>query len=177
LTITCGIDWAENHHDVALVDEAGQLVTKRHIGDDAEGYRQLLNMLAEAGGALAAELPSDHLPPGLARADPAEHVMHRGSVAAMRVAGVGGREAPGEAVLVDGAAANGKFLDKDDRLGGVVTPPPQRFRGQSPRLQGRRAVPAQDGEPPVAECVPEGKSVQRVQHGSRHGDHRGSFAA
>jgi len=47
--ITCGIDWAENHHDVALVDEAGQLVAKRHIGDDAEGYRQLLNMLAEAG--------------------------------------------------------------------------------------------------------------------------------
>ncbi|MGX1549207.1 IS110 family transposase [Streptomyces adustus] len=49
MTITCGIDWAENHHDVALVDEAGQLVAKRHIGDDAEGYRQLLNMLAEAG--------------------------------------------------------------------------------------------------------------------------------
>jgi hypothetical protein len=128
-------------------------------------------------GALAAELPSDHLPPGLARADPAEHVVHRGSVAAMRVVGVGGREAPGKAVLVDDATAHGKFLDKDDRLGGVVTPPPQRFRGQSPRLQGRRAVPAQDGEPPVAECVPEGKSVQRVQHGSRHGDHRGSFAA
>ncbi|MGO4420966.1 transposase, partial [Streptomyces sp. MCAF7] len=49
LTITCGIDWAENHHDVALVDETGQLVAKRHIKDDAEGYRQLLSMLAEAG--------------------------------------------------------------------------------------------------------------------------------
>ncbi|MEV8064462.1 IS110 family transposase [Streptomyces antimycoticus] len=49
LTITCGIDWAENHHDVALVDEAGQLVAKRHINDDAEGYRQLLSLLAEAG--------------------------------------------------------------------------------------------------------------------------------
>ncbi|MET9040792.1 IS110 family transposase [Streptomyces mirabilis] len=49
MTITCGIDWAETHHDVALVDEAGQLVAKRHIGDDAEGYRQLLNMLTEAG--------------------------------------------------------------------------------------------------------------------------------
>ncbi|MGW7604513.1 IS110 family transposase, partial [Streptomyces antimycoticus] len=49
LTITCGIDWAENHHDVALVDEADQLVAKRHINDDAEGYRQLLSLLAEAG--------------------------------------------------------------------------------------------------------------------------------
>ncbi|MGD3112100.1 IS110 family transposase [Streptomyces sp. YGL11-2] len=49
MTITCGIDWAENHHDVALVDENGRLVAKRRIGDDAEGYRQLLGVLAEAG--------------------------------------------------------------------------------------------------------------------------------
>ncbi|WP_327425394.1 IS110 family transposase [Streptomyces sp. NBC_01707] len=49
MKITCGIDWAENHHDVALVDEAGQLVAKRHINDDAEGYRQLLGLLADAG--------------------------------------------------------------------------------------------------------------------------------
>lgn len=39
LTITCGVDWAENHHDVALVDESGKLVAKRRISDDAEGYR------------------------------------------------------------------------------------------------------------------------------------------
>jgi transposase len=57
LTITCGIDWAENHHDVALVDEAGQLVTKRHIGDDAEGYRQLRNMLAETGDSPKNRIP------------------------------------------------------------------------------------------------------------------------
>jgi hypothetical protein len=25
-SVTCGIDWAERHHDVALVDEQGQLV-------------------------------------------------------------------------------------------------------------------------------------------------------
>jgi transposase len=49
LTITCGIDWAENHHDVALVDESGKLVAKRRISDDAEGYRCLLDLLAEAG--------------------------------------------------------------------------------------------------------------------------------
>jgi transposase len=49
LTITCGIDWAENHHDVALVDESGKLVAKRRISDDAEGYRRLLDLLAETG--------------------------------------------------------------------------------------------------------------------------------
>lgn len=49
LTITCGIDWAENHHDIALVDEAGKLVSKRRIGDDAEGFHQLLAILTEAG--------------------------------------------------------------------------------------------------------------------------------
>ncbi len=49
MTITCGIDWAENHHDVALVDGSGKLVAKRRISDDAEGYRRLLELLVEAG--------------------------------------------------------------------------------------------------------------------------------
>ena len=49
MTITCGIDWAEDHHDVALVDESGKLVAKRRINDDAEGLRRLLELLIEAG--------------------------------------------------------------------------------------------------------------------------------
>jgi hypothetical protein len=49
LAITCGIDWAETHHDVALVDGAGKLVAKRRISDDAEGFRRLLEVLVEAG--------------------------------------------------------------------------------------------------------------------------------
>ncbi|MFB7511244.1 IS110 family transposase [Streptomyces broussonetiae] len=57
MAITCGIDWAESHHDVALVDEAGQLVAKRRINDDAEGYRQLLGMLAEAGDSPQEPIP------------------------------------------------------------------------------------------------------------------------
>lgn len=32
--IYCGIDWAERTHYVALVDDTGQLVAKRHITDD-----------------------------------------------------------------------------------------------------------------------------------------------
>ena len=49
MTVFCGIDWAEGHHDVALVDEAGELLAKRRIGDDAAGYRLLLDLLAEYG--------------------------------------------------------------------------------------------------------------------------------
>ena len=57
MTITCGIDWAENHHDVALVDEAGKLVAKRRIADDAQGYRQLLELLADAGDCAGEPVP------------------------------------------------------------------------------------------------------------------------
>jgi hypothetical protein len=31
--IYCGIDWAEKTHDVALVDDTGQLLAKRRITD------------------------------------------------------------------------------------------------------------------------------------------------
>ncbi|WP_380282584.1 IS110 family transposase [Kitasatospora purpeofusca] len=47
--IYCGIDWAERTHDVALVDDTGQLLAKRHITDDAAGYKLLLDLLAEYG--------------------------------------------------------------------------------------------------------------------------------
>jgi transposase len=47
--IYCGIDWAERTHDVALVDDTGALVAKRHITDDAAGYKILLELLAEYG--------------------------------------------------------------------------------------------------------------------------------
>ncbi|MGW6404147.1 IS110 family transposase [Streptomyces sp. NPDC055134] len=47
--IYCGIDWAEKTHDVALVDDSGELRAKRHITDDASGYKLLLDLLAEYG--------------------------------------------------------------------------------------------------------------------------------
>lgn len=47
--VCCGIDWAEDHHDVALVDADGALVAKRRIDDSADGFAQLLTMLADAG--------------------------------------------------------------------------------------------------------------------------------
>src|SRR5579859_5086917 len=49
LDMFCGIDWAEDHHDVALVDRDGQLLARRRISDDAAGLAQLLELLVEHG--------------------------------------------------------------------------------------------------------------------------------
>ena len=49
MDITCGIDWAEEHHDVAIVDAAGQRVAKLRISDDVAGFTALLDLLAEHG--------------------------------------------------------------------------------------------------------------------------------
>ena len=53
----CGIDWAEDHHDVALVDAEGNLVAKRRIGDDAAGFATLLQLLAAAGDSSQQPIP------------------------------------------------------------------------------------------------------------------------
>ncbi|MFJ9352467.1 transposase [Streptomyces sp. NPDC101237] len=57
LTVFCGIDWAERHHDAAVVDEAGTLLAKVRIADDVAGYHKLLDLLAEDGGS-----PDDPIP-------------------------------------------------------------------------------------------------------------------
>ncbi|MFI2477851.1 IS110 family transposase [Nocardia xishanensis] len=49
MSCSCGIDWAEGHHDVAIVDGDGKLVAKKRIGDDLEGFTVLTEMLADAG--------------------------------------------------------------------------------------------------------------------------------
>lgn len=45
--IFCGIDWAERHHDVAVVDDQGRLLVKRRISDDLSGFSELSGLLAE----------------------------------------------------------------------------------------------------------------------------------
>lgn len=55
--IYCGIDWAERHHDVALVDDTGELLAKRRITDDAAGYQLLMDLLAEYGDTEDAPIP------------------------------------------------------------------------------------------------------------------------
>ncbi|ADI04398.1 IS117 transposase [Streptomyces bingchenggensis BCW-1] len=57
MSVFCGIDWAEDHHDVAVVDEEGKLLAKRRISDDAEGHRLLLEVLAEYDDRATALVP------------------------------------------------------------------------------------------------------------------------
>jgi transposase len=47
LAVTCGIDWAEAHHDVALTDESGLRVAKLRIDTGAGGFGELMALLAE----------------------------------------------------------------------------------------------------------------------------------
>jgi transposase len=52
----CGIDWAEGHHDVAIVDDYGAVIVSERIGNNAAELARLLEILAEqdpAEGALA----------------------------------------------------------------------------------------------------------------------------
>jgi transposase len=57
LDVFCGIDWAEDHHDIALVDRDGGLLARLRIGDDAAGLAALLGLLAEHGDTAADPVP------------------------------------------------------------------------------------------------------------------------
>jgi transposase len=57
LDVFCGIDWAEDHHDVALVDAGGQVLARLWITDDAAGLAALLELLAGHG-----DSPQDPVP-------------------------------------------------------------------------------------------------------------------
>jgi hypothetical protein len=57
MNVYCGIDWAEEHHDIALADADGGLLGRRRISDDAAGFAQLLDLLAEHGDTAADPIP------------------------------------------------------------------------------------------------------------------------
>ncbi|MEV2221782.1 IS110 family transposase [Nocardia vinacea] len=53
----CGIDWAEARHDIAIVDDTGEVIERARIGNDAAGFAGLLSLLADAG-----DTPEDPIP-------------------------------------------------------------------------------------------------------------------
>ena len=53
----CGIDWAEAHHDIAIVDPEGRLVACQQISDDAAGFAELVELLATHGDRPEAPIP------------------------------------------------------------------------------------------------------------------------
>ena len=48
MDVFCGIDWAEDHHDIALVNRDGQLLARRRISDDAAGLAALIEHACRA---------------------------------------------------------------------------------------------------------------------------------
>ena len=57
MDVFCGIDWAEDHHDIALVGQDGQLLGRCRISDDAAGLAQLLTLLAGHGDTAGDPVP------------------------------------------------------------------------------------------------------------------------
>ncbi len=57
MDVFCGIDWAEDHHDIALVDRDGGLLARLRVTDDAAGLARLLELLAGHG-----DSPQDPVP-------------------------------------------------------------------------------------------------------------------
>jgi transposase len=71
----CGIDWAEGHHDIALINDSGAVLVKERISDDIAGFGRLT------------ELVLDHRPDGLSRLPIAIETAQGLLVAALRSAG------------------------------------------------------------------------------------------
>lgn len=55
--VFCGIDWAEGHHDIALVDQQGQMLVSRRIEDSATGLTELLKTLFDFGDHAENQIP------------------------------------------------------------------------------------------------------------------------
>jgi hypothetical protein len=50
MSISCGIDWAEAHHDVALVDHDRKVVARARVGTDVAGFAAIVELILEHGG-------------------------------------------------------------------------------------------------------------------------------
>ena len=105
--ITCGIDWAEGHHDVALVDNAGQTLVKVRVSADAAGFTELVGLIAEHGGdvsttPVAVETDKNLFVVALAEAGFTVYPINPRAVARYRErhSQSGGKSDPGDAVVL-----------------------------------------------------------------------------
>lgn len=61
--VACGIDWAEGHHDVAIVEDDGRVVAQERVGNDAAGLARVLELLSSQdpdGGTLPIAIETSH---------------------------------------------------------------------------------------------------------------------
>lgn len=116
MTLTCGIDWAEVHHDVALMDQDGIIVARARIDTGAAGFVELLNVIASNGGTatetpVAIETDKNLLVVALADAGFTVYPINPRAVARYRDrhGQAGGKSDPGDAAIL----ANILRTDKD----------------------------------------------------------------
>jgi len=107
VAITCGIDWAEAHHDVALIDDVGVVVARRRIDTGAAGFTSLLELIAEHAGtpedtAIAIETDKNLLVVALAGAGFTVYPINPRAVARYRErhGQAGGKSDPGDAAVL-----------------------------------------------------------------------------
>ena len=105
--ITCGIDWSESHHDVALIDEHGTVVARTRIDTGAIGFHILLALIAEHGGSvddtpIALETDKNLLVVALAKAGFTVYPINPRAVARYRerYGQAGGKSDPGDAAVL-----------------------------------------------------------------------------
>jgi transposase len=57
MAVFCGVDWAEGHHDIAVIDGDGALIGKRRIEESLDGVAEFTAMLTAAGDSAEAPIP------------------------------------------------------------------------------------------------------------------------
>ena len=57
MSVFCGIDWAEGHHDIAIIDDRGALLAKKRISETVEGFSALTQLLTSRGNSQEAPVP------------------------------------------------------------------------------------------------------------------------
>lgn len=107
MSMTCGIDWAEAHHDVALVDTDGTLVARQRITADLAGFTTLIQLVTEHGGSardvpVAIETEKNLLVVALAAAGFTVYPINPRAVARYRErhAQAGAKSDPGDALVL-----------------------------------------------------------------------------
>src|SRR6202165_2742850 len=107
MQLTCGVDWAEAHHDVALVDMDGAVVARSRIDTGASGFNDLLALIAKHGGsaehtAIAVETDKNLLVVALAEAGFTVYPINPRAVARYRErhGQAGAKSDPGDAAVL-----------------------------------------------------------------------------
>jgi len=119
MEITCGIDWAEAHHDVALVDHDGQRLASQRIDTGITGFGSLTALLADhvedlSTVAIAIETEKGLLVAALRAAGFTVYAINPRAVARYRerYGQAGGKSDPGDAVVLADILRTDKHLHR-----------------------------------------------------------------